>query len=79
MVHDLPNCLISKLNLDVRIISNNIDAVDAFFSQSKGFFQAFRNSIEITRLFLACNFQSLVANGPDDILIMHDMKYWSMR
>ncbi|CBY13783.1 unnamed protein product [Oikopleura dioica] len=62
MVHDLPNCRISKLNLDVRIISNNVDAVDAFFSQSK-----------------ACNFQSLVANGPDDILIMHDMKYWSMR
>ncbi|CAG5105316.1 Oidioi.mRNA.OKI2018_I69.chr1.g2020.t1.cds [Oikopleura dioica] len=27
----------------------------------------------------ASHFQSLVPNGPDDILIMHDMKYWSMR
>jgi len=47
---------------DVRLISNNVNAVEAFFLQSK-----------------ASRFQSLVANGPDDILIMHDMKYWSMR
>lgn len=34
-----------------------------------------RNSDNVS----ASRFQSLVANGPDDILIMHDMKYWSMR
>jgi len=47
---------------DLRLISNNVNAVEAFFLQSK-----------------ASRFQSLMSNGPDDILIMHDMKYWSMR